>query len=97
MIIQIIYILAVAAAAAALVIYWDEIVSSLSAHKLKQDDVATLLREKLANGKQVRISASIFQNTPYASPHYQQTWVGDALDEQLNQLFGEHDEVQIKL
>ena len=97
MIVEIICILAAAGAATAVVIYWDDIVNSLCAHKLKQDDVAVLIREKLANGKQVRVSASIFQSTPYASPHYQQTWVGDAVDEVLNDLFREQDDVEIKL
>lgn len=96
MIIGLLCILGVVGAAAAVVIYWDDLVNSLSAHKLRQGDVALLLREKLANGK-VRVSASIFQNTPYPSSHHQQTWTGDALDERLSQLFDEQDEVRINL
>ena len=85
------------ALSAAAVIHWKEILAFLRPHKLSHDDVAVLLRGRIAHGKRVRIRANIFKDAPNASPHHQQTWEGDALDEQLDQLFGNDDYVEVEL
>lgn len=82
-------------AGAGTVICWDSIVAALRRHRIRQSDLAVLVREKLANGKGVSVSMKLFEKTELGRTYHTETWTGGTLDPATERIFGNSDQVGI--
>jgi hypothetical protein len=84
----------IAAVVADVILNWDTVRDWISERLIRRDDYASLIQEKLANGK-VRVRAGVFSVS--GDRREVQSWECEKLDDELAQRFGNRSEVRITL